>query len=214
MKAYLPTWLHAWLGEITLLLQVAAILAGAFVLRWLLRRLIKRLDRRYDLPAEIVVSARRITGFLIGFGALLVILERFGVSGGVLWTAFTGFAAVAAVAFFAAWSVLTNIFCALLIVLTRPFRLYDHIELVEGGDKPGLRGRVIDMNLIYVTLEESHPAGGESVLRVPNSLFFQRSTRRWRGEPVPQPQPQPSPTASDDATRAPASGGGSVVNFP
>jgi len=209
MKAYLPTWLHAWLGEITLLLQVAAILAGAFVLRWLLRRLIKRLDRRYDLPAEIVVSARRITGFLIGFGALLVILERFGVSGGVLWTAFTGFAAVAAVAFFAAWSVLTNIFCALLIVLTRPFRLYDHIELVEGGDKPGLRGRVIDMNLIYVTLEESHPAGGESVLRVPNSLFFQRSTRRWRGEPVPQPQPQPSPTASDDATRAPASGGGS-----
>jgi len=213
MKAYLPTWLHAWLGEITLLLQVLAILAGAFVLRWLVRLLIKRLDRRYDLPIEIVISARRITGFLIGFGALLMILERFGVSGSVLWTAFTGFAAVAAIAFFAAWSVLTNLFCAFLILITRPFRLHDHIELVESGDKPGLRGRVVDMNLIYVTLAETHPAGGDSVLRVPNSLFFQRATRRWRGEPVAQPVPMAADAGSDRPS-APPSGGGSALNFP
>jgi hypothetical protein len=42
---------------------------------------------------------------------------------------------------------------------------------------------VVDLNLIYVTLQEFHPHGGESVLRVPNSLFFQRATRRWTGEP-------------------------------
>ncbi len=214
MKAYLPTWLHAWLGEITLLLQVLAIVAGALVLRWLVRLLIKRLDRRYDLPVEIVVSARRITGFLIGFGALLMILERFGVSGSVLWTAFTGFAAVAAIAFFAAWSVLTNLFCAFLILITRPFRLLDHIELVESGDKPGLRGRVVDMNLIYVTLEETHPAGGDSVLRVPNSLFFQRATRRWRGEPVAQPAPAAADAGSDRPSAPPSGGGGSAINFP
>ncbi|TWT22297.1 mechanosensitive ion channel family protein [Luteimonas marina] len=214
MKAYLPTWLHAWLGEITLLLQVLAIVAGALVLRWLVRLLIKRLDRRYDLPVEIVVSARRITGFLIGFGALLMILERFGVSGSVLWTAFTGFAAVAAIAFFAAWSVLTNLFCAFLILITRPFRLLDHIELVESGDKPGLRGRVVDMNLIYVTLEEAHPAGGDSVLRVPNSLFFQRATRRWRGEPVPQPAPAAADAGGDRPSAPPSGGGGSAINFP
>lgn len=214
MKTYLPIWLHAWLGEITLLLQLVAILVGAFVLRWLVRLLIRRLDRRYDLPIEIVVSARRITGFLIGFGALLLILERFGVSGSVLWTAFTGFAAVAAIAFFAAWSVLTNIFCAFLILITRPFRLHDHIELVEGGDKPGLRGRVVDMNLIYVTLEETHPAGGDSVLRVPNSLFFQRATRRWRGEPVPQPMPVATDPVSDRPSAPPPGGGGSAINFP
>jgi small-conductance mechanosensitive channel len=207
-----PAWLQAWFLEFTLLVQVVLILLAAFVLRWLTRRLISRVSRRYDLPIQITVSARRIVGFLIGFGALLLVLERFGVSGGVLWTAFTGFAAVAAIAFFAAWSVLTNLFCALLLLITRPFRLHDHIELLEGGDRPGLRGQVVDMNLIYVTLRETHPEGGESVLRIPNSLFFQRSTRRWKGEPVALPAPA---SASDRAPAQSATGGGtSAIPFP
>jgi small-conductance mechanosensitive channel len=90
---------------------------------------------------------------------------------------------VAAVAFFAAWSVLTNLFCSFLILITRPFRLLDHIELLESGDKQGLRGQVVDINLIYVTLLERHPGGHQSQLRVPNSQFFQRAVRRWSGEP-------------------------------
>jgi small-conductance mechanosensitive channel len=135
--------------------------------------------------------------------ALLLILERLGVSGTVLWTAFTGFAAVGAVAFFAAWSVLSNIFCTVLIFTTRPFRLQDHIEVLENGEKPGLKGRVVDINLIYTTLQEvAADAGDEgSVLQVPNSLFFQRTVRRWRGHQVPQrwlAQPARDPASQDD----------------
>ena len=195
MKQYLPPWLQAWLVEVTLLAQVALIIAGALLLRWIGRVLIKRLARRYDLPIQIVVSARRITGFVIGFGALLLVLERFGVSGSVLWTAFTGFAAVGAVAFFAAWSVLSNIFCAVLIFSTRLFRLQDHIEVLENGEKPGLKGRVVDINLIYTSLQEveADASDGGSVLQIPNSLFFQRSVRRWRGNSVPARWLLPSP---------------------
>ncbi|MCR6664204.1 MAG: mechanosensitive ion channel family protein [Luteimonas sp.] len=211
LKTQSPAWLQAWFVEFTLLVQVVLILVAAFLLRWLLRRLITRVSRRYDLPIEITVSARRIAGFVLGFGTLLLVLERFGVSGSVLWTAFTGFAAVAAVAFFAAWSVLTNLFCALLLLITRPFRLHDHIELLEGGDRPGLRGQVVDMNLIYVTLQETHAEGGDSVLRIPNSLFFQRSTRRWKGEPVAVALPPPG----DRRPSPPAQGGGGgSIGFP
>jgi small-conductance mechanosensitive channel len=213
MNQWLPPWLHDWLGEITLGLQVLAIVVCALLLRALLLHLVRRVAQRYELPTQIVVVARRIIGFVLGFGALLLVLRVLGVSGAVLWGAFTGFATVAAVAFFALWSVLTNVFCALLILLTRPFRLLDHIELVEGGDKPGLRGRVIDMNPIYVTLEETHPAGGESVLRVPNSLFFQRATRRWRGPPPPPPA-APAATDAGGSPTTPAGGGGSAISFP
>jgi small-conductance mechanosensitive channel len=215
MTAYLPPWMHAWLAEITLGLHVLAIVLAALVLRWLARRLVNRVHRRYDLPIQVVVTARRLSSFVIGFGALLLVLERFGVSGSVLWTAFTGFAAVAAVAFFAAWSVLTNVFCSVLLLLTRPFRLLDHIEVLENGERAGFAGRVVDMNLIFVTLEETHPAGGESLLRVPNSLFFQRATRRWRGEPVPQPPRERS--GDDGGSSTPGAGGGggaAAASFP
>ncbi|MGY0504884.1 mechanosensitive ion channel domain-containing protein [Luteimonas sp. e5] len=213
-KHHLPTWLHDWYPQLVLVLQLLLILLAAWALRALLLRAIRRLATRYDLPVQITVSARRIIAFLIGFGTLLLVLERLGVSGGVLWTAFTGFAAVAAVAFFAAWSVLTNLFCALLLLITRPFRLHDHIELLEAGDRQGLRGQVVDMNLIFVTLRESHANGGESVLRIPNSLFFQRSTRRWRGEPVPIELPPSNNAPPSSSTSAGGGGGSAFAQFP
>lgn len=173
----LPDWAEPWLEVIELGLQIVLIVLGAWFLNLLFRRLIRRLGGSYSLPAELVMGARRVIGLVIYLGALLLILDRFGVSATVLWTAFTGFAAVAAVAFFAAWSVLSNIFCTLLIFTTRPFRLHDHVEVLESGDKPGLKGQVVDINLIYTTLQEE--AEGQ-VLQVPNSLFFQRIVRRWR----------------------------------
>lgn len=182
MKEHLPVWIQEWLGVIVPLAHVALIVLAAWLLRAAARRIGDRLWQRYDAPRELVLGSRRVVTFLISAAALLLILQRLGVSGTVLWTAFTGFAAVAAVAFFAAWSVLSNIFCTMLILATRPFRLHDHVELLEGGDKPGLGGRVTDINLVYTTLQEVDEAGrpAGSVLRVPNSLFFQRSVRRWR----------------------------------
>ena len=59
------------------------------------------------------------------------------------------------------------------------------MELLESGDKPGLGGEVMDINLIYTTLKEKVAEGQEpSYLRVPNSLFFQRTVRLRTQEPV------------------------------
>ncbi|WP_223203042.1 MULTISPECIES: mechanosensitive ion channel family protein [unclassified Stenotrophomonas] len=160
--------------------MVLLTLLAAWLLRFIARRLIRRFAAHYTLPLEMVMGARRLTSFIVYFGALLVILHILGTSASVLWTAFTGFAAVGAVAFFAAWSVLSNIFCTLLIFTTRPFRLHDYIEVLENGEKPGLKGRVIDVNLIYTTLQETGDGHEGTVLQLPNNLFFQRTVRRWR----------------------------------
>ena len=110
----------------------------------------------------------------------MLVLERLGVSASVLWAALTGFAAVAAVAFFAIWSVLSNMFCALLIFALGPFRLGDLVEIIETADKPGVKGRVHAINLFYTTLEDVSDEHAGALLQVPNSLFFQKSVRRWR----------------------------------
>lgn len=175
--------------------RVLLIVAGAWILHRLMRVLIGRLGARAILPAELVVGIKRTASSLITVAALLLVLDQFGVSATVLWTAFTGFVAVAAIAFFAAWSVLSNVFCMILLVTTRPFRLYDEIEVLENGDKPGLRGQVIDLNLIYTTLRETPSEGGaHSVLHVPNSMFFQRIVRRWG------PQPERTGTAVQEGS--------------
>ena len=123
LKHLLPDWALPWIEFIAVGLQIALIVLLALLVRSLLHRFINRLGNDNHLPAELVVGGRRLVSILVFGAALLWVLDRLGVSGMVLWTAFTGFAAVAAVAFFAAWSVLSNIFCSILIYTTRPFGL-------------------------------------------------------------------------------------------
>lgn len=195
MSESFQLWVREWLDLIVPVGQVVLVLLAAMLLQRLARRLIIRAVKRYGLPAEISMGGRRLVGFAIYMAALLMVLERLGVSATVLWTAFTGFAAVGAVAFFAAWSVLSNVFCTVLIFTSRPFRLYDFIELLENGEKPGLKGRVVDINLIYTTLEEVGDDAGTTILQIPNNIFFQRTVRRWRsGMPARPVRPAVSET--------------------
>lgn len=210
---HIPESLHGLTHALVPVLQIAGIGVVAVLLQRALRRLCDRVTARYSLPLELNLGARRLFATIVYGGALLLALERLGVSGAVLWSAFTGFAAVAAVAFFAAWSVLSNIFCSVLIFTTGIFRISDRIELLEAQDRPGLKGRVIDINLIYTTLDETGNDRDGTVLKVPNSLFFQRTVRQWRGSgyrrsdaalpPKPfHPSPEESASAQESGTAA------------
>ena len=179
-KLPLPAvWIEPlWLGLQILLILLAGYLAQRFVAKGL-----TRLGERYPFPPQLLMPLRGGLRWLIMGSALLFVLERMGVSATVLWTALSGFVAVAAVAFFAMWSVLSNLLCAVLIFTVGPFRIGDVVELVDTLDKPGVKGRVIAINLLFTTLLEVPEAGG-ALVQVPNSQFFQKSVRRWRGAEV------------------------------
>ena len=165
-----------WVGVQILLILLVGYFSQRFVARFL-----TRLGKRYPFPPQLMVPLRGGLRWFIMGSAVIVVLERLGVSATVLWTALSGFVAVAAIAFFAMWSVLSNLLCAVLIFTVGPFRIGDVVELVDTLDKPGVKGRVVAINLLYTTLIEAAEAGtGSSMVQVPNSLFFQRSVRRWR----------------------------------
>ena len=173
--------LAAWREPLVVAAQILLILCLAWLAQRIVTRGITGLGSRYSLlPPEILLPLRGLLRWLIVGSAAMLVLERLGVSAEVLWAALTGFAAVAAVAFFAIWSVLSNMFCALLIFSMGPFRIGDTVELLDGGDKPGIKGRVIGVNLFYTTLEDHGADASGGLLQVPNSLFFQKTVRRWR----------------------------------
>ena len=64
----------------------------------------------------------------------------------------------------------------------------DVVEVIDSGDKPGIKGRVIDIRLIYTVMQDQDAAHPGALLQVPNTLFFQKSLRRWRaGADLPTP---------------------------
>jgi small-conductance mechanosensitive channel len=179
-------WLSAYREPLLSGAQVLLIVLLAWLLQRLLVRGLGRLGARYpQLPPGLLLPLRGGLRWLIVGSALMLVLERLGVSAQVLWTALTGFVAVAALAFFAIWSVLSNMFCALLIFVLTPFRIGDCIEVIESADKPGVRGRVLEINLFYTTLEDLTGDAPGTWVQVPNSLFFQKAVRRWRNGELP-----------------------------
>ena len=184
---WLPMWAHDSLDLMLVALQVGGIVLVAWLLRRSVGKLFDKIVAHHKVPVDVAVPMKTIGGWVIIVTAGLLVLERLGVSGQVLWTAITGFAAVAAVAFFAAWSVLSNIFCAFLIFSSQPFRVGDELEILDASDKVGMHGRVLAIHLLYTVLEEMGRADGRpTLIQVPNSAFFQKTIRRWQsgdGEP-------------------------------
>lgn len=182
LRDWLPMWAHDSLDLMLVVLQIAGIVFVAWFARRILRKLLNRMVDNQHLPVDIAVPLKTIGGWLIMVTAALWILEILGISGRVLWTAITGFAAVAAVAFFAAWSVLSNFFCAFFIFTTQPFRVGDELEILDASDKVGMHGRVLAIHLLYTVLEEiGREDGRVTLIQVPNSAFFQKTIRRWQG---------------------------------
>ena len=193
LTLYLPEWAQDWLEIIVPGVQIALILVADWLLQNLLGRLLTRAGRHYQIPLELQMPIHGLMRWTIFAATLLLVLERLGVSATVLWTGFTGFATVGAVAFFAAWSVLSNLFCAFLIFTVGPFRLGDTIELLDTAEKPGAKGRVVDINLLYTTLEDATRGQTGVLLQIPNALIFQRVLRRWEPAIAPSGIPAPAP---------------------
>lgn len=137
----------------------------------------------YGLLVMVVMFMQWVLGFFIYGGVMLWVLECMGVFGVVLWFVFIGFVVVGVVVFFVVWSVLFNLFCVILIFIISLFCVGDLIEVLEGGDKFGVKGCVLDINLVYIILfEEGQEQEVKIILQLFNSMFFQWIVCRWNDE--------------------------------
>ncbi|MEC9407188.1 MAG: mechanosensitive ion channel family protein [Pseudomonadota bacterium] len=172
-------------AEFWLIMRVLVVLALAVVAVRLLRRLTGRLVDRKLLTGRGEILFRGMSRVLVLLLTALFLLEQFGVSTGTVWAAVSAVMVMVAVGFVAVWSVLSNALCSMLLLIYAPFRVGDDIELVDPANGFKLAGRVVDLNLLFVTLHETIKHEDESTeqvsLRLPNNLFFQRAIRTRPG---------------------------------
>ncbi|MCJ7604169.1 MAG: mechanosensitive ion channel family protein [Desulfobulbaceae bacterium] len=87
-----------------------------------------------------------------------------------------------AIGFIALWSILSNLSCALFLILFKMFQVGDEIEIVEPIGVPGLKGRVQDFNIMFTSLVKDTSEVTEGfVTQVPNNIFFQKTIHRKKG---------------------------------
>lgn len=170
--------------EVLLAAKLILILLLAWLAILMLRRLVERLTRKGVLSARGALVSRGFGRAAILLLALLTALENLGVSTGAVWATLSAVAVMVAVGFVAVWSVLSNALCGLLLLVYAPFRIGDDVELYDASADKGLRGTVMDMNLLFVKFQEVDKNTDDlpAITQVPNNIFFQRAIRRWPGK--------------------------------
>jgi small-conductance mechanosensitive channel len=172
-------WLDRHDVKATTLLITAVLLIGASIVIFLLKRLLqnwlRRVEARLGLPYEAVLTVTRVISSALWVITVLVILEIWGIGVGGVWTVLVSAATLVGVGFLATWTMVSNITASFFIMIWRPFRLGDTVEILPES----LKGRVVDRDLMFVVLREE--AG--SALRIPNNLFFQKMFRVSDREP-------------------------------
>lgn len=164
------------------LIQVAAVLAVATLCWFGINRLLSTASVGSVIPPAYRPMVTSLGRWSIGLVAVIVIMRIFGFTPGQVLASLSAFALVAAVAFFAYWSVLSNGLCSLLLYLFQPFRVGDWIEMRENENNIVAAGKVTGINLIYVTLTFTDADGVENEFQIPTNLMFQRTIRVVQGE--------------------------------
>ena len=155
-------------------------IGGAYVLYFMIIRGLRTLQKKDLLPVLVGDLAAKSVKYLLIFISIFFILQNFGIPMEVMWGALSAFLAMVAIGFVAVWRVVSNTLCAFILIITRPFRIGDTIELLDpSSEQKGARGRVINISMIYTTLLEG---SRKNTIMIPNNLFFQKSIRRYRGK--------------------------------
>ena len=146
------------------LLALAVLLASVF-LGWLLSLLIRRLGKHKTMQRSRIyrLIANSLNTVVVGAGVISA-LGTMGVNVAALVAGLglTGFALGLALK-----DAISNFVAGMMIVIYSPFGLEDTIEL------GGIRGKVVDINLRYVTLQTEM-----EVVLIPNNNFLTSAIRK------------------------------------
>lgn len=174
-------WLAKFDPEDVRIFAAFMVIVFGYAAYWLVSRSLQTMVRGGHVSPQM---AGRLRGLLRLLALLITIplaLQQAGAFDNA-WAVLSASVTAVAIGFFALWSVLSNMVCALLIVLFRPFRVGDEIELPDANSTTSVGGVVTDMNLLFVTLKEQRQDDRAAVIQVPNNVFFQRIVRRFSSD--------------------------------
>jgi small-conductance mechanosensitive channel len=153
--------------------SVAAILAAGLVLYFSVRRALKLLVKNQKLAAPVVTLLLMLLRWMIIMLLALIIMAQAGVLQNV-WAAILAVLAAVAIGFVAGWSILSNAFCTLLILIYKPYKIGEDVEIPSDG----ISGKAVDLNLMHTILKDKNGA----LVHIPNNTFFTKPVIRVPGE--------------------------------
>ena len=150
------------------LLESIGILVVAFLLRFFITKSLKKIQIKFGFQRARILVTNKVVTFLIYLTAVIVIAFVWGVDEKQLVLTISSFLTILGIAFFAQWSILSNITAGIILFINYPVKIGDTITILEKDND--MTGQIKDIGVFFITLRTED---GKNV-SIPNSLILQK----------------------------------------
>ena len=150
------------------IIATAITLVVFIALRYLVNSIINKFGKKADFVESRTHLVKKYIDYFIYALAALTIVSIWGIKTEQLFLFITSVLTVIGVAFFAQWSILSNITAGIIVFFSSPFKIGDTIKILD-KDFP-IEAKIVDIKSFYTLLKT---AEGQEIT-LPNNLLLQK----------------------------------------
>ncbi|RFC55902.1 mechanosensitive ion channel domain-containing protein [Brumimicrobium aurantiacum] len=158
------------------IIESIVVFLAYIILIYITKKATDKAADRYSKSAARVKIIKKIIQFILIAISVSFLLLIWGVKQSELMFFVSSLLTVLGIAFFAQWSIISNITATLIIFFNYPARIGDEIEIFD-IDHP-VRGRITDIGIFFVTITNNDDA----LITIPSNLFIQKMVTRKKVE--------------------------------
>lgn len=148
------------------------VLIGYFITKYVTNKIIGGVGRKFTYPkVRIKMVCKMINGILFIILTTLV-LFIWGVDKDDLMYFTTSLLAVVGIAFFAQWSIISNVTSTVIIYFSHPVRLGDTITVLDKDYN--IEGKISDIGIFFLTIKTND----NEEITMPSNVFMQKLVRK------------------------------------
>lgn len=138
------------------------------VIRLIVESIIKKVSQKSDFSASRTNLVKKYINYLISALLILALISIWGIKSEQVFLFISSVLTVIGVAFFAQWSILSNITAGIIVFFSFPFKIGNKIKIMD-KEYP-IEAEIMDIKSFYTLLKTDE---GEEI-SLPNNLLLQK----------------------------------------
>ena len=143
----------------------------AFFMRLLITKSLRKIETKFGFRNTRILVTNKIISILIYITVLVVIAFIWGVDEKQLLIYISSFLTILGIAFFAQWSILSNITAGIILFVNYPVKIGDSITIIEKDSVNNITGDIKDIGAFFITLRTAE----NDLITLPNSIILQNN---------------------------------------
>jgi small-conductance mechanosensitive channel len=154
------------------IIETLVVLVISFIILKSIQKIIKRIGAKFSYHKSRILIVKKICSFLLYFIIVGVILFIWGIEPSQLATYVASLLTILGVAFFAQWSLLSNITATLIIFFNHEVHIGDYIKVMD--KEYDIEGKINNIGMFFTLVKTSE----NDYISIPNNVFILKMVKK------------------------------------